>query len=201
MLKSKSAVSCGSPLDRHVPTGVEHETVRHIVLEKVIVKNARLTKNYPVGKIRFEKVSLGSQFGSCVEVVSARNERIAYASPRMSPISMTVLGNRTDVYELNFVSSRRSLYGVNKVLRSEVIGFFGAVRIMIGNRGNDSCAVKDIIALFYAFNAVVVLGKISEDDLDLIAVLLLKLLGKLLVGRLFTEKDKRVELVSVGNLL
>ena len=196
-----AGIACGRPLDGDVPAGVEHQTVRHIVLEQIVVQNAGLTQHHPVRRRVVEKISLRAQLGDRIEVVDARHERIADAAPGVFPVSVAVLRDRTDVNVLDLVRSLGVADGVDQLAGAVEVRLLCGLGIVVRLGRNDSRAVNDIVAAVDAICAILIAVEVTHDDFEVFAVLLLKFCRELLVGRLVSEQDDALELAGLHDAL
>ena len=192
-----TGVSRGSPFDGHVPAGVEHKTVAHVVLEQVVVQNARLTQNYPMRRSVLEQISLCAEFGDRVEVEYAGHKRIAHAAPGVFPVSVAVFRYRADVNVFDLVGAVGLADRIDEFDRSVEVRLLRGFRIVIRDRRDDRGAMDDVVALCNAVFAVFLVVEIAEYDFEIGAVFLLQLSRELFVGRLLSEQDDALEFTGL----
>ena len=167
----QSAVARGHPFEGHIHAGVEHEPVAHVGFHHVVVQHRRLPDDSPF-QPALHDIALRLDLGRRVNIVDAREQRIAHPSPGVQIVPVSVHRHRGSVDELRALLLLHA--AVHHVHGANAVGEIGRLGFVVGKRRDYRADMEHVVHALHQRAAVRLDGKIAFHHLHAVAVILLR---------------------------
>ena len=134
------------------------------VLENISIKNAGLAQRNPIFEAGIGKNCLSLGFADCIMVINADLNRVAGSAPMDGSVSVSGLGNGSDINNLDCIGIRLSLNSVNNVFHSSDVCEKSFFREIVRCRRNKTANVKNVIRALDALKNVFINSEVAPND-------------------------------------